>query len=91
MAEGAPLLREYVVMSCIKGSNPFVSANPLKPQNIESNQRLRILGLFSFPTFLSHLCQGIVGTDHLKVEPRGDLLSSKTFYVRLPVFDQGEC
>ena len=27
MAEGAPLLREYTVMSCIKGSNPFVSAN----------------------------------------------------------------
>ena len=26
MAEGAPLLREYAVMSCIKGSNPFVSA-----------------------------------------------------------------
>jgi hypothetical protein len=26
-AEGAPLLREYAVMSCIKGSNPFVSAN----------------------------------------------------------------
>ena len=26
MAEGAPLLREYTVMSCIKGSNPFVSA-----------------------------------------------------------------
>ncbi len=30
MAEGAPLLREYTVMSCIKGSNPFVSA---KKQN----------------------------------------------------------
>ena len=27
VAEGAPLLREYAVMSCIKGSNPFVSAN----------------------------------------------------------------
>ena len=25
-AEGAPLLREYAVKSCIKGSNPFVSA-----------------------------------------------------------------
>ena len=32
MAEGAPLLREYTVMSCIKGSNPFVSAkSTLKP------------------------------------------------------------
>ena len=29
MAEGAPLLREYTVMSCIKGSNPFVSASEL--------------------------------------------------------------
>ena len=29
-AEGAPLLREYAVMSCIKGSNPFVSAKPNK-------------------------------------------------------------
>ena len=27
MAEGAPLLREYGVLSLIKGSNPFVSAN----------------------------------------------------------------
>ena len=30
MAEGAPLLREYTVMSCIKGSNPFVSAKQNK-------------------------------------------------------------
>jgi hypothetical protein len=30
VAEGAPLLREYTVMSCIKGSNPFVSANQNK-------------------------------------------------------------
>ena len=29
-AEGAPLLREYAVMSCIKGSNPFVSAKTNK-------------------------------------------------------------
>ena len=27
MAEGAPLLREYGVLSLIKGSNPFVSAS----------------------------------------------------------------
>jgi len=26
VAEGAPLLREYGVLSLIKGSNPFVSA-----------------------------------------------------------------
>ena len=28
MAEGAPLLREYVGKTCIKGSNPFDSARP---------------------------------------------------------------
>jgi hypothetical protein len=27
VAEGAPLLREYGVLSLIKGSNPFVSAS----------------------------------------------------------------
>ncbi len=27
MAEGAPLLREYVGKTCIKGSNPFDSAS----------------------------------------------------------------
>ena len=48
MVEGTPLLREHAVMSCIEGSNPSVSANPLKPQNSESNQRLTVLGLFSF-------------------------------------------
>jgi hypothetical protein len=31
-AEGAPLLREYAVMSCIKGSNPFVSAIKQPPK-----------------------------------------------------------
>ena len=31
MAEGAPLLREYVGKTCIKGSNPFDSAS--EPQN----------------------------------------------------------
>ena len=29
MAEGAPLLREYGVLSLIKGSNPFVSAKSI--------------------------------------------------------------
>ena len=28
VAEGAPLLREYVGKTCIKGSNPFRSAKP---------------------------------------------------------------
>ena len=30
MAEGAPLLREYVGKTCIKGSNPFDSARQLR-------------------------------------------------------------
>jgi hypothetical protein len=30
VAEGAPLLREYVGKTCIKGSNPFVSATHLR-------------------------------------------------------------
>jgi hypothetical protein len=32
VAEGAPLLREYVGKTCIKGSNPFVSAKSLDRQ-----------------------------------------------------------
>ena len=43
MVEGTPLLREHAVMSCIEGSNPSASANPLKPQ------RSNLLGLFSWP------------------------------------------
>ena len=33
MAEGAPLLREYVGKTCIKGSNPFDSASDSTPHN----------------------------------------------------------
>ena len=31
MAEGAPLLREYVVCSCIEGSNPSLTAIHYRP------------------------------------------------------------
>ena len=54
MVEGTPLLREHAVMSCIEGSNPSASANPLKPQNSESNQRLSFLGFSLFPTRFPH-------------------------------------
>ena len=33
MAEGAPLLREYAVKSCIEGSNPSLSAISIEKLN----------------------------------------------------------
>ena len=50
MAEGAPLLREYTVMSCIKGSNPFVSAN----------RQTTFTGGFFVPVFLVRARQPFV-------------------------------
>ena len=51
MVEGTPLLREHAVMSCIEGSNPSASANPLKPQMSDR------LGLFS----LAVVCRQLAG------------------------------
>ena len=43
MAEGAPLLREYVGKTCIEGSNPSVSAKPKKAITRKTG------GFFLFP------------------------------------------
>jgi hypothetical protein len=42
VAEGAPLLREYGVLSLIKGSNPFVSAS------LKSSKDVNLLSFFSW-------------------------------------------
>ncbi len=57
MAEGAPLLREYTVMSCIKGSNPFVSASKQA-----THGWLFCCRFFSmFPGCRLHRCRGARG------------------------------
>ena len=53
MAEGAPLLREYGVLSLIKGSNPFVSAKLFL-------QAVDLKRLFSFLLLILQLVPALV-------------------------------
>jgi hypothetical protein len=51
VAEGAPLLREYVGKTCIKGSNPFDSASDQDPKGLN----LQVQALIAFrPVDVAH-------------------------------------
>ena len=54
MAEGAPLLREYGVLSLIKGSNPFVSASTLSPLRYLSQRAFLMRMLYYVSMIFNH-------------------------------------
>jgi len=60
VAEGAPLLREYGVLSLIKGSNPFVSASDT--QKTYQNQRLKVKVVMN-KTLVPALVPSLVGVE----------------------------